>query len=63
MNYEDAMLDAQIALSTQYQSTSELGRVMDQLNSAALNWASTTRFTTTDVAKAISNAAHAGWDL
>ncbi len=63
VSYEDYMLEAEVALRTQYDSASELGRVMDQLDKAALQWAKDSRFTTEDVAGAISNAAHAGWDL
>ncbi len=63
VDYEDAMLDAQVALSTQYTTTSELGKVMEQLDKSAMAWAASSRFTTDDVANAISNAAHAGWDL
>ena len=63
VDYEDAMLDAQVALSTQYTTTSELGKVMEQLDKSAMAWAASSRFTTDDVANAISNAAHAGWNL
>lgn len=62
-SYEDYILDAEVALRTQYESTSELGKAMEQLNKSALQWANDSRFTTEDVAGAISNAAHAGWDL
>lgn len=62
-SYEDAMLDTQVALRTQYETASELGKVMQQLDRAAMQWANDSRFTTEDVAGAISNAAHAGWDL
>lgn len=62
-SYEDNMLDAEVALKTQYDSASELSRVMDQLDKSAMQWASDSRFTTEDVTGAISNAAHAGWDL
>ena len=63
VSYEDAMLDAEVALRTQYETTSELGKSMQQLDRSALQWANDSRFTTEDVAGAISNAAHAGWDL
>jgi len=63
VSYEDAMLGAQTALSTQYTSTQELSKVMEQLDKQALQWANNSRFTTDDVANAISNAAHAGWEL
>lgn len=62
-DYQDAMLDAKVALRTQYSSTSELSKVMAQLDANARSWASSSRFTTDDVGNAISNAAHAGWDL
>ena len=41
----------------------ELQKVMKQLDSQAMQWANNTRFTTTDVTEAISEASHAGWDL
>lgn len=62
-SYEDEMLGAEVALKTQYKSAGELTKVMQQLSDASLKWASESRFTTEDVAGAISNAAHAGWDL
>lgn len=62
-SYEDFMLDTQVALRTQYASTAELNKVMRELDSQAMQWANDTRFTTTDVAGAISEASHAGWDL
>ena len=36
---------------------------MSQLDVAATEWAATTIFHTNDVANAISEAAHAGWDF
>ena len=62
-SYEDYMLEARGALSTQYQSADELDRVMGALTEKGMEWASASRFTTEDVAAAISNAAHAGWNL
>lgn len=62
-NYEDYMLDTQVAMRTQVSSTAELSKVMRQLDEQAKSWANNTRFTTTDVAGAISEASHAGWDL
>ena len=62
-SYEDNLLDTQVALRTQYESASELQKVMKQLDSQAMQWANNTRFTTTDVTEAISEASHAGWDL
>jgi len=62
-SFEDYMLDAEVALRTQYKSTGELSKAMEQLDQAGMQWASDSRFTTQDVAKGISEAAHAGWDL
>ena len=62
-NYEDYLLDTQVALKTQYEGASELGKVMNKLDQQAMSWANNTRFTTQDVAGAINNAAHAGWGL
>lgn len=62
-NYEKSMKDAEVALSTAYgRNTKELSGVMNQLDEAATQWAATTIFHTNDVANAISEAAHAGWD-
>ena len=61
--YEDYMLDAKVALRTQYESAADLEKAMGKLDEAALQWASDSRFTTQDIAEGISNAAHAGWDL
>lgn len=62
--YEKSMRDAEVALSTTYgRGTKQLQTVMDQLDTAATNWAASTIFHTDDVANAISEAAHAGWDL
>ena len=62
-DYEKSMKDAEVALSTTYgRNTRELAGHMSQLDEAATNWAATTIFHTNDVANAISEAAHAGWD-
>ena len=62
--YEKSLKDAEVALSTTYgRETRELAAVMLQLDEAATDWAATTIFHTNDVANAISEAAHAGWDL
>ena len=62
-DYEKSMKDAEVALSTTYgRNTKELSQVMDNLNTSATEWAATTIFHTNDVANAISEAAHAGWD-
>lgn len=60
-SYEDNMLAAEFALSAQYKSATKLAQVMDGLDIAAREWASTTIFHTDDVSKAINEAAHAGW--
>ncbi len=63
-DYEKSMTDAEVALSTTYgRGTKELSTVMGQLDTAATNWAATTIFHTNDVGNAISEAAHAGWNL
>lgn len=59
--YEQNLLDAQAALSSQYTDPSELRSVMDGLDESAQQWAATTKFHTSDVSQAISEAAHAGW--
>jgi TP901 family phage tail tape measure protein len=62
-DYEKSMKDAEVALSTTYgRSTKELSTVMTQLDASATEWAATSIFHTNDVANAISEAAHAGWD-
>ena len=61
--YEKSMKDAEVALSTTYgRGTKELSSVMAQLDVSATEWAATTIFHTNDVANAISEMAHAGWD-
>lgn len=63
-DYELSMRDAEVALSTTYgRGTQQLQTVMTQLDTSATNWAATTIFHTDDVSNAISEAAHAGWDL
>ena len=63
-DYEKSMKEAEIALSTSYERNSkELADAMDTLNAKATEWAATTIFHTDDVANAINQAAHAGWDL
>ena len=63
-DYEKSMRDAEVALSTTYgRNTAQLSKVMTQLDSSATEWAATTIFHTDDVANAIAEAAHAGWDL
>lgn len=61
--YEKSMKDAEVALSTTYgRNSRELQNVMNRLDASATDWAATTIFHTNDVANAISEAAHAGWD-
>lgn len=61
-SYEDNMLAAEFALSAQYDSASELNKIMADLDAYASDWASSTIFHTNDVSEAINEAAHAGWD-
>lgn len=62
-DYEKSMTDAEVALSTTYgQNSKELKAVMADLDLSATQWAASTKFHTNDVANAISEAAHAGWD-
>lgn len=60
-DYEQNLLDARGALSSQYTSAAELNLVMSKLDKSAQEWAATTKFHTSDVSLAISEAAHAGW--
>ena len=63
-DYQDSMLDAQVALSTTYgRGSQELASVMRTLDAQAKEWAASTIFHTDDVANAIAQAAHANWDL
>jgi TP901 family phage tail tape measure protein len=62
-DYETNMLAAKAALSAQYRNAGELNKVMSTLDVNARKWASTTIFHTDDVAQAINEASHAGWDL
>lgn len=62
-DYQKNMTEAEVALSTTYgRGTRELNTVMQGLDKAASEWSASTIFHTDDVAEAISNAAHAGWD-
>ena len=62
--YEQNMAEAEVALSTRYgRNTQALADTMEQLNTSATEWAASTIFHTNDVAGAINQAAHAGWDL
>lgn len=62
-DYEKSMAEARVALATNYgKDTKELITVMEQLDTQAREWASTTIFHTNDVGNAITEAARAGWD-
>lgn len=62
-DYQKSMKDAEVALSTTYgRGTRDLASVMNNLDVQATEWAASTIFHTNDVANAISEAAHAGWD-
>lgn len=62
-SYESSMRDAEVALSTTYgRGSAQLKTVMDNLDTAASEWAASSSFHTNDIANAISEAAHAGWD-
>lgn len=61
-NYETYMLEAKGAMSANYETTGELERAYDGLQKKAQEWAASTIFHTNDVSKAISEAAHAGWE-
>lgn len=61
-NYETYMLEAKGAMSATTESATELEHAYEDLNQKAQEWAGNTIFHTNDVAKAISEAAHAGWD-
>ena len=63
-DYEKNMAEARSALATRYgRDTQELDKAMKQLDAQARQWASSTIFHTDDVGNAITEAAHAGWDL
>ena len=62
-DYQKSMKDSEVALSTSYgRGTKELADVMSKLDASATEWAASSIFHTNDVANAISEAAHAGWD-
>ena len=62
-DYEKSMADAEVALSTTYgKNSKELKTVMADLDLSATEWAANTKFHTNDIANAVSEAAHAGWD-
>ena len=59
--YEDGMLETRSVLYKKY-GAGELNKVMSELEKSAQKWAQTTIFHTDDVANAMAEAAHAGWD-
>ena len=61
-DYETYMLEAKGAMSANYTSASQRENEYNALQKKAQEWAGSTIFHTNDVAKAISEAAHAGWD-
>ena len=61
-NYQTSMLEAKGALTTTTASTAELDRTYKNLEKHAQQWAASTIFHTDDVAAAIAEASHAGWD-
>lgn len=60
-NYETLMLEAEGALTTQYKSATQRAKVMEDLEKHVAQWAANSIFHTDDYAKAVSEAAHAGW--
>ena len=69
--YERSMAGARQALESQYGAgfqdinveVQNIDQVMNLLNQKAAEWAASSIFHTNDVAAAISDAAHAGWNL
>lgn len=61
-NYETYMLEAKGAMSANYKSATQLENAYAGLQQKAQEWAASSIFHTNDVAKAISEAAHAGWE-
>lgn len=62
-DYETNMLQARAAMSSTYDSTSELDKVMETLGQHVQDWAANSIFHVKDFSGAVNNAAHAGWDL
>lgn len=60
-DYETLMLEAEGALTTQYKSASQRARVMAELEEHVADWAANSIFHTDDMARAVNEAAHAGW--
>lgn len=62
-DYETNMLQARAALSSTYDSSVELDKVMDTLAEHVQDWAQHSIFHVKDFSGAVNNAAHAGWTL
>ena len=62
-DYETNMLQARAALSSTYDSTVELDKVMETLGQHVQDWAQNSIFHVSDFSMAVNNAAHAGWTL
>lgn len=62
-DYETLMLEAEGAMTTQYKSASERARAMATLEEHVSDWAANSIFHTDDMARAVNEAAHAGWNL
>lgn len=63
-SYEDNMLAAEGALATKYgKDSTMLKGIMQDLDTAAKNWANHSRFHTDDVGNAMLQAARAGWSF
>lgn len=60
-DYETLMLEAEGAMTTQYKSASQRARVMAELEEHVADWAANSIFHTDDMARAVNEAAHAGW--
>lgn len=61
-NYDDYMRDVRATYIKSYDSMTEYEKAMRSLEDYAAKWASSSIFHTNDVAKAMSEAANAGWD-
>lgn len=62
-DYETLMLEAEGAMTTQYKSASQRARVMAELEEHVADWAANSIFHTDDMARAVNEAAHAGWSF
>ena len=61
--YETNMLQARAALSSTYDDSADLDKVMKQLGEHVQDWAANSIFHISDFSQAVNNAAHAGWTL